>query len=179
VLRLGDAEGEATRSLEQLRDPLRLLFLGAVVEHQEQTDVVADDRRLVLQVVVQAEPLAGKVLANDGHAKVRAIVAAVLLRERIPVVAGRVRPSAHLGKKLLPLRVRQAAPVPVRPGILPAVVEEPLVVALGLERLDLPLDEVVQLGEVVDEVLRQVEVHGVSEAQRADQPPSMVYDGRS
>jgi hypothetical protein len=30
-------------------------------------------------------------------------------------------------------------------------------------REDLPLDEVVELGEVVDEVLRQVEVHGVSE----------------
>jgi hypothetical protein len=40
------------------------------------------------------------------------------------------------------------------------VVEEPLVVVRGLERLDLPLDEVVELGEVVDEVLGQVEVHG-------------------
>src|SRR5207248_11510371 len=40
-------------------------------------------------------------------------------------------------------------------------------VVLGLERLDLPLDEVVQLGEVVDEVLREVEVHGVSGGRRA------------
>src|SRR5207248_7884683 len=47
------------------------------------------------------------------------------------------------------------------------MVEEPLVVVLGLERLDLPLDEVVQLGEVIDEVLREVEVHGVSGGRRA------------
>jgi hypothetical protein len=57
------------------------------------------------------------------------------------------------------------------------MVEEPLVVVLGLERLDLPLDEVVQLGEVVDEVLREVEVYGVSEDQRAARPPRWSADG--
>ncbi len=119
---------------------------------------------------MQAEPLAGQVLANDCHAEVRAVLAAILPRERIAVVAGGVRPAAHLGEQGLPLLARQAAPVPVRASVLPPVVEEPLVVVLGLKRLDLPLDEVVEVGEVVDEVLRQVEVHGVSEDQRAVQP---------
>src|SRR5215207_9153047 len=91
-------------------------------------------------------------------------------------MSGGICAATHLGEQRLPLLVRQTAPVPVRPGVLPAVVEEPLVVVLGLERLDLPLDEVVQLGEVVDEVLRQFEVHSVSEAQRAFQPLSTIDD---
>jgi hypothetical protein len=177
VLRLGDAEGEPARTLEQLRHPLRLLLLAAVMEHQQQADVVADDRRLVLQVVVEPEPPAGEVLPDHGHAEVGAVLAAVLLRERVPVMAGDVSPPTHLGEQRLPVFVRQAAPVPVRPGVLTPVVEEPLVVVLGLERLDLPLDEVVQLAEVVDEVLREVEVHGVSGGRRATRPRRWSADG--
>jgi len=72
------------------------------------------------------------------------------------------RQSPHLREQRLPLLVRQAAPVPIRPCVLPPVVEEPLVVVLGLEGLDLAVDEVVELGEIVDELPRQFEVHGVS-----------------
>ena len=113
-------------------DPLRLLLLAAVMEHQQQADVVADDRVLVLQVVVQTEPLAGEVLADHRHPEVRAVLAAVLPWERVPVVAGRVRPAAHLDEQRLPLLVRETAPVPVRPSVLPPVVEEPAVVVPGL-----------------------------------------------
>ena len=66
---LGDAEREAVGAVEQLGHPLGLLLLGPVVQHQQQADVVADDRRLVLQVVVQPEPPAGEVLADDRHAR--------------------------------------------------------------------------------------------------------------
>src|SRR4051812_40848394 len=66
---LGDAEGEATGAGEELGHPLLLLGLGAVVEHEEEADVVADDPALVLEVVVEAEPLAGEVLADDRHAQ--------------------------------------------------------------------------------------------------------------
>ena len=58
VLRLGDAEREALAAFGEVVDPLRLLLVGAVGDHQQQADVVADDRVLVLQVVVQPEALA-------------------------------------------------------------------------------------------------------------------------
>src|SRR5439155_15602392 len=130
--------------------------------------------RLVLQVVVQTESVPREVLADHGHAEVGAVLAAVLLRERVPVVAGGVGAAAHLDEQRLPLFVREAAPIPVRPGVLTAMVEESLVVVLGLERLDLPLDEVVQLGEVVDEVRREVEVHGRLRRSAGDPAASMV-----
>ena len=98
-------------------------------------------------------PLRGEVLADDGHAEVRAVLAAVLLRERVAVVAGGVGPAAGLAQQRLPLLVRQAAALPVGAGVLAAVVEEADVVVLLLERLDLALDEVVELVEVVGQIL--------------------------
>ena len=99
-------------------------------EHQQQADVVADDGVLVLQVVVEAEALAGQVLADDGHPEVGAVLAAVLLGEGVAVVAGGVGPAAHLAEQRLPLLVGQAAALPVGAGVLAAVVEEAVVVVL-------------------------------------------------
>jgi hypothetical protein len=73
VVGLGDAEREAASALGEVVDPLGLLLVGAVGDHQQQADVVADDRVLVLQVVVQAETLARQVLADDRHAEVAAV----------------------------------------------------------------------------------------------------------
>ena len=70
VLRLGDPEREPPLAEQQVVDPLRLLLLGAVVDHQQQPDVVADDRVLVLQVVVQTEALRRQVLTDDRHPEV-------------------------------------------------------------------------------------------------------------
>ena len=84
--------------------PLLLLLRAAVVQHQQQPHVVAHDRVLVLQVAVQAEALAGQVLADDRHAQVGAVPAAVLLRERVPVVAGRVGPPPGLRRAAPPTR---------------------------------------------------------------------------
>ena len=102
VLGLGDAEREAAPAFGEVVEPLRLLLLGAVVEHQQQADVVADDRVLVLQVVVQPEALAGEVLADDRHAEVGAVLAAVLLRERVAVVAGGVGAAPRLARAAPP-----------------------------------------------------------------------------
>jgi hypothetical protein len=49
---LGDAEGEPALAVGQVVDPLRLLSLGAVLQHQQQAHVVADDRVFVLKIAV-------------------------------------------------------------------------------------------------------------------------------
>ena len=54
VLGFGDAEREAAAP-RPVVDPLRLLRLAAVLSISSSADVVADDRVLVLQVVVQPE----------------------------------------------------------------------------------------------------------------------------
>ena len=146
VSRFGDAEREVPPPGREIVDPLPFLLRAAVVQHQQQPDVVAHDRVLVLQVAVQAEALAGQVLADDRHAQVGAVPAAVLPRERVPVVPGCVGPAPGLGEQRLPLAAGQPAAIPVGPGVLPAVVEEPDVVVLLLERPDLGLDELVEFG---------------------------------
>src|SRR5262249_29684451 len=93
------------------------------------------------------------------HAEVAAVLAAVLLGERVAVVPGGVGPTSRLTQQRLPLVVGEPAAVPVGAGVLATVVEEADVVVLLLERLDLPLDEVVELVEVVGEILGQLEVH--------------------
>jgi hypothetical protein len=75
-------------------------------------------------------------------------------------VAGRVGAAAGLGQQRFPLLARQAAGVPVGAGVLAPVVEEADVVVRLFERLDLRFDEAVEFAEIVDEILRQGEVHG-------------------
>ena len=55
-----------------------LLGVGAEPVHHDHLREVADDRRLVLQVVVQPEPLVRQVLPDDGHVDVGAVAAAEL-----------------------------------------------------------------------------------------------------
>ena len=137
----------------------RFLLVGAVLEHQQQAHVVADDRVLVLQIVVQAESFAREVFSDDGHAEVGAVPTAVLLGERIAVVAGGVGALARLEQQRLPLLVRQSATLPIGARVLTTVIEEPDVVIGFLERDDLAFDERIQLCEVGDQVGRQREVH--------------------
>src|SRR5689334_11080649 len=178
VLGFGDAEGEVAFARGEVVGPVELLLRAAVVQHQQQADVVAHDRVLVLQVAVQAEALAGQVLADHRHTQVGAVPAAVLFRERVPEVAGRVGAPARFGQQRLPLAAGQAAAIPGRPGVLPAVVEEPLVVVLPLERLDLVLDELVEFGQVGTQVLGEGEVHGFSlSGLRAEGKVAGVGDG--
>ena len=132
VLGLGDAEGEAAAALGEVVDPLRpsaRRCRSAIISSRPTLLPTIDV--LVLQVAVQAEALAREVLADDRHAEVGAVLAAVLLRERVAVVARRRRPAgAPRASSCLPLLVGQPAAVPVGAGVLPAVVEEADVVVL-------------------------------------------------
>jgi hypothetical protein len=92
------------------------------------------------------------VLADDRHPEVRAVAAPVLLGEGVAVVTGRIGPPSRFAQQILPLVVGEPAALPIRAGVLATVVEEADVVVLLLERLDLPLDEVVELEEVGGEV---------------------------
>ena len=130
---------------------------------------------LVLQVVVQSEALAREVLSDDRHAEVRAVLAAELLRQRVPVVPGSVGEPPGLAEQLLPLLVREPLVVPIGARILATVIEESDVVVSLLERLDLAFDELVEFYEVVGQVLGNVEVH---ERERTVRPLGDYQRGR-
>ena len=115
---------------------------------------------LVLQIAVQTQAPPGQMLPYHRHAQVGAVLAAVLHGEWVAVVAGSVRPVARLGEQFFPFVEGQTAGVPVRPGVFAAMVEEPFVVVLLLERLDLAFDELVEFRQVVAQVLGEGEVHG-------------------
>src|SRR3984893_8183800 len=103
-----------------------------------------DDRVFVRQIVVQPEPLGRKVLGDDGHLEVGGRMPAVLQRQGPSQPSGRVGTAAHLAKELLPLGSGNAAGLEVGARVLAAVVEEAAVVVAGLERFDLPFDELVE-----------------------------------
>ena len=70
VVRLGEPEREPAGAVEEARHPLGALLVGAEVAHHQHGREVADDRALVLQVVVQPEALGREVLADDRHLEV-------------------------------------------------------------------------------------------------------------
>ena len=106
---------------------------------------------LVLQVVEQAQALARQVVADHRHPQVAAAVAAKFLGQAETVEAGLVGQGLGLFEQVLPLGARQAAVVEIGAGPFTAVVEEALVVVLGLQRLDLGVDEGIEPGQVVDQ----------------------------
>jgi hypothetical protein len=65
---------------------------------------VADDRVLVLQVVVQAEALGGEMLADDRHPQVGAVLAAIFFRQPISASGRPCRPLLGFAQQLLPIR---------------------------------------------------------------------------
>ena len=156
---LCQAKARAHLAAQQLVGVTLVLGVGGkLLEHQDE-GVVADDRVLGLEVVEQAQPLGGQMLADDGHGQLGAALAAHLRGPGVAQVSGLVGQLAGLGQQLFPVLAGQALVVPVGAGVLAAVVEEPLIVVLRLQRLDLVLNELVQYGQIVHEVLGQVEVH--------------------
>ena len=104
VIRLGQAEGDAHRAVEDSRNERLLLLLGAeVAEHQDRRQI-ADDRAFVLQIVVQAQPLGRQMLPDDRHREVGAVLAAVFLGQREAIVSGPVGAPAHLARAAPPIR---------------------------------------------------------------------------
>ena len=159
---LGQAEDGAHLSLQEKVGVGLVLGVGSeLLEHQDE-GVVPDDRVLVLEVVVQAQALGGQVLADYGHGQVRAALAAHLRGPGEAQVSGLVSQLAGLTQEILPLMAGQAAAVPVGPRPFPAMVKEPDIVVLALERLDLTLDELVEFSKVSNEFGGQIEVHDVS-----------------
>ena len=131
VVRLGQPEGEAAGAVEEAGHPLRLLLVGAEVAHHQHRREVADDRALVLQVVVQPEALGREVLADDRHLEVGGVAAAVLGRQREPEPARPRRPGgASRASSSSQSCARHAAVLEVGARALAPVVEEPDVVVL-------------------------------------------------
>ena len=153
------------------------LLGGAEVAHHQHGREVADDRRLVLQIVVQPEALGRQVLADDRHLEVRRVATAELGRQREAQPAGGVGAAAHLAQQLLPFGAWNAAVVEVGARPLPAVIEEAHVVVGLLQRLDLAFDELVELVEGRLDLGRNREVHesGRYESRRPPLPRSQGH----
>ena len=159
VVRFGEAEGDAPGALEPAEDEFGFLFLGPpLVEHGDEGEV-ADDGVLVLQIIVQAEALPRKMLADHRHPEVRAVLAAIALGGGEAPMARLVGAAGGFLQKLLPLVPGQPAALEVRARIFAAVIEEADVVVLRFERLDLGGDEGVEFIQVGLKVGGDGEVH--------------------
>src|SRR5215470_12360474 len=74
-------------------------------------------------------------------------------------MASLVGGAPRLSQKRFPGFIWQTAAIPVGARRFPAVVEKAHVVVLALERLDLALDEVIDLLEIIGDLLRNIKVH--------------------
>src|SRR6185369_14216350 len=119
---------------------------------------VADDRALVLKIVVQPEAFGRQMLANDRHCEIASALASEMRRQRKTKVSGSVGAAPHLAEQRFPLGARLAVVVPVGSRVLAAMVE--VLDVLALERLDLAFDEFVELAKLRADVRRNLEVHG-------------------
>ena len=138
-------------------DPVVLLRVGAEPVHHDDLREVSDDRRFVLQIVVQSESLVRQVFPDDGHVDVAAVSAAELRREAVAQPARAVGALAHLAEQVFPLPARDAAVVPIGAGVLAALVE--VLHVFAFQRFDLGLDERVHLGEQARKMFREGEIH--------------------
>ena len=89
-------------------------------------------------------------------------IGGLLKRVLVTGAAGFVGACARFAEQRFPLAARQPVVVPVGARVLAAVVEEADIVVLLLERLDLPVDEGVELAQVGRDLRGNVEIHGVS-----------------
>ena len=117
---------------------------------------------LVLQIVVQAKSLGGKMLADHGHPEIGAILAAVALRDRKAQMARRVGEIFRLAQQRFPFVPRQAAVVEIGARPFAAMIEEADVVVGLFDRLDLACDEAVEFVEIGDQVGRQCKIQGAA-----------------
>ena len=85
--------------------------------------------------------------ADGSDHQVRGGLAAAAFRQTQAQVAGLVGAPLHLGDQIIPFLARDAVVVPIGARVLAAMVEKLHI--LAFERLDLRLDERIQLGELL------------------------------
>ena len=73
---------------------------------------------------------------------------------------GHVGAALGSSEQLFPFVAREPAAIDIGARELAAVVEEPLVVILLLERVNFPRDEIIEDFEIFCKVIREGEVHG-------------------
>src|SRR5690606_29514653 len=112
-------------------------------------------------------------VADHGHGKVGAVLAAIFFRQGKPQMTRLVGTAPHLGQQFFPLVARQTLIIPVGAGMFAPVVEEALIIVLRLKRLDFLLDEVIQHGEIVGDLLGNPEIHELPPSL----PPSLIAGG--
>ena len=161
VLGLGQAESDAVSSRDRAVDHRLLLVAAVAVEHHHQRQI-ADDRMLVLQIVVQAQPLGREMLADHRHPEVGTVLAAVTPSASRNADARPCRRGLGLAQQRLPFLPRQAAILEIGARPFAAMIEETDVVVGVLQRLDLARDEAVEFVEISDQVGRQCKIHGAS-----------------
>ena len=161
VLRLRKAKRDAIFSRDRAFDHRLLVVAAIAVEHGHQRQI-ADDRMFVLQVVVQAKPLGGEMLADHRHPEIGAVLAAIAFRDREAEVPGGVGEIFHPSQQRFPFMARQPAIVEIGTRPFPAMVEKPDVVIRVFDRLDLACNEPIEFGEIGDEVSRQCKIQGSS-----------------
>ena len=110
---------------------------------------------LVLQIIVQAKTLGGKMLADHGHPEIGAVLAAIPFWNRKAQVPGGVGEVLHLSQQRFPFVPWQPALVEIGARPFPAMIEKPNVVVGILDRLDLTRDKSVKFIEIGNEVGRQ------------------------
>jgi hypothetical protein len=155
----GKAEGDAVFAPDRAVDHRLLLVAAVAVEHGHDGEI-ADDGVLVLQIIVQAEAFGGKMLANDRHPQVGAVLAAVARRNRKAQMACSIGEVFGLAQQRFPFVPRQAAMIEIGPRPFAAMIEEADVVVGRFQRLDLARDEAVEFVEIGDKAGRQCEIQG-------------------
>src|SRR6185312_11368030 len=96
-------------------------------------------------------------LPDDGHVDVGAVATAQRRRQTVAQPPCLVGALAHLTEQVLPCACGDSAVVPVGAGIFAPLVE--VLHVLALERLDLALDELIDLIQYTRKVIRQREIH--------------------
>ena len=158
---LGQPERHRPLAGDQRLGPLLLLRVGAEPVHHDDLREVADDRRLVLQVVVQPEALVRQVFPDDRHVDVGAVAAAELRRQAVAQPARLVGALAHLAEQVLPLPRCGMPPLSQSVRAFSRRWSK-YWMCLAFQRFDLGLDERVHLGEHSRKMLGEGEIHGDS-----------------
>ena len=121
---------------------------------------------LVLQIVVQAKTLGCEMLADNGHPEIGAVLAAIALRNRKAQVPRFVGKIFYPAQQRFPFSPRQSAMLEIGARPFAAMIEETDVVVRFFNRLDLARDELVELGEIGDQIGWQCKIQGNSPRDR-------------